>query len=477
MASLIEQIAACMGRGFVRADAGFGKTHLIAEAVHQLDGPHLILTHTHAGVDSIKKKLREMQVPAQRFRVDTIAGFSLRLCLAYRGHSKWSDPDPKGEGWNHLYSTSQLLLQQAFMARILQASFRRVFVDEYQDCSEGQHYFILQLARYLPTIVLGDPLQGIFDWNGMIDWECHVRESFTPLGSLETPHRWRNVGADELGKWLVGVRSKLESDEQIDLSDAPRQFVAFKQLKASEQLREQVNCVKYFKLPQRQSLVAIHGSGFSNKAKCHYIAKQSSGVCSSIEEVEGARLRTFVAEFDAEVESGKKLERLLSFLKGSCVSGLQKIFSAGSMRGEIVKVGKSTKNAELTTLANAFIHEPSSDSLLKLIDLVRASPSVSVYAKDLWGRLRAVMLEAFSHHESDLQPAFARFQAQFRHRGRPMNSPRIVATTLLVKGLQFDHAIVLDAATMSKKDFYVGITRGSRSLTILSTERFIQPRN
>jgi hypothetical protein len=43
-----------------------------------------------------------------------------------------------------------------------------------------------------------------------------------------------------------------------------------------------------------------------------------------------------------------------------------------------------------------------------------------------------------------------------------------VGTTLLVKGLEFDHAVVLDADALDAKNLYVALTRGARSLTVVS---------
>ena len=46
-----------------------------------------------------------------------------------------------------------------------------------------------------------------------------------------------------------------------------------------------------------------------------------------------------------------------------------------------------------------------------------------------------------------------------------------VGTTLLIKGMEFDHAVVVHtggARGFSAKDLYVAITRGAKSLTVLS---------
>lgn len=49
---------------------------------------------------------------------------------------------------------------------VLFASYSRVIVDEYQDCDPDQHVVVCHLATILPTVVLGDPMQEIFNWQG-----------------------------------------------------------------------------------------------------------------------------------------------------------------------------------------------------------------------------------------------------------------------------------------------------------------------
>jgi len=65
-----------------------------------------------------------------------------------------------------------------------------------------------------------------------------------------------------------------------------------------------------------------------------------------------------------------------------------------------------------------------------------------------------------------------------RDKGRRVGrrvAKRCLGTVLLVKGLQFDHAVLLNAAELdSAESLYVGLTRGSSSLTVLSTEPTIQ---
>jgi len=51
-------------KGLLIAPAGHGKTYSIAQMVSSVEAekPQLILTHTHAGIASLKKKFREQGI-------------------------------------------------------------------------------------------------------------------------------------------------------------------------------------------------------------------------------------------------------------------------------------------------------------------------------------------------------------------------------------------------------------------------------
>ena len=83
MPDLSEVLAKYRGTGYVVAPAGFGKTYLIAEAVSRSANRQLVLTHTYAGVNVLRRKMRELKVSNRAFRVDTIASWALRLSLSY----------------------------------------------------------------------------------------------------------------------------------------------------------------------------------------------------------------------------------------------------------------------------------------------------------------------------------------------------------------------------------------------------------
>jgi len=102
---------------------------------------------------------------------------------------------------------------------VLRASYAGVYVDEYQDCTVGQHALVMQLASLLPCRILGDPLQAIFrkiNKGEALAWQV-ARDNFAEVGSLDQPHRWlgRNDG---LGYWLLDVRNRLLAGDPVDPS-------------------------------------------------------------------------------------------------------------------------------------------------------------------------------------------------------------------------------------------------------------------
>ena len=63
-----------------------------------------------------------------------------------------------------MYPAAQILFERGSITDVIRATYARLFVDEYQDCTKQQHKIIVRLAEYLPVVVLGDPLQGLFDF-------------------------------------------------------------------------------------------------------------------------------------------------------------------------------------------------------------------------------------------------------------------------------------------------------------------------
>ena len=190
MSDGVAELAACQ-KGSVVAAAGCGKTELIARATAASTGRQLILTHTNAGVEALRRRLRRLGVGRDRASVDTIDGWCLKYLMAYPATSGGMPATPDGgTDWPATREWMSALLDHVTIRRVLDASYEGVFIDEYQDCDPGQHRLATKIATLLPVRVLGDPLQAVFGWTGpMPSWERDVEAAFPNVGTLTTP--WR----------------------------------------------------------------------------------------------------------------------------------------------------------------------------------------------------------------------------------------------------------------------------------------------
>lgn len=463
----------CPNRGYVIAPAGYGKTHLIAMAVRAAGSRQLILTHTFAGVNSIKTKMTLLGVPSSKYQVDTIASWALRLCLAYPKSSGWVTENPTGKQWSKLYESCSGLLKKQFIRHVVSATYTGVYVDEYQDCSDSQHSMVCALADVFPCRILGDPLQAIFDFEDgkPVDWNESVYPTFDRLGELDTPWRWKKAEAHELGAWLKEARKRIELGQKIDLvGGLPRSVIrvetdpAFLDAKQYSSLCGQ--------LGHNESVIALHGGDPKSKSKTHLLARSMAGRFSSIEEVEGKDLHLFIKKLEAAKTAQAGFLLALDFAK-KCFTGVTKALTAGTQRGEVAKLSKTTKHPLVLHAANDYLNNPSSSYLKSFFLALKSNPETSPYRRDLLYRLLNVLKLHIDGEGATLSEAANLYQREMRHTGRPLSHRKLIGTTLLVKGLEYDHAVVLDADSLDAKHLYVAMTRGSKSLTIIGTGRYI----
>ena len=182
--------------GFVMAPAGHGKTHTIVECLTHAEGNQLILTHTHAGIASIREKIKKVNPDLNNFNVETISGYALKYVLAYYRGGNMPDPSESDRYYQFIVEKAAQLFSLPIVKKVIACSYTGVFVDEYQDCSVVQHDMIMALSRILPTYVLGDPLQGIFNFKGesLVDLENDDQmASFVHNKKiLSIPWRWKS---------------------------------------------------------------------------------------------------------------------------------------------------------------------------------------------------------------------------------------------------------------------------------------------
>jgi len=280
----LPEVFASKSRALVIAPAGCGKTEIIAKAVAcQEEGRQLILTHTHAGVKSLRDRLRKLGVSSQRYAIDTIAGFALKYAISFPKSSGLPEFLPSKHDWNTVYPAGTRVLSSRVGRRIIGASYAGLYVDEYQDCTLIQHKLIMSLADVLPCRIVGDPLQGIFGFGGnvLIDWFQDVLPYFDKLPEPRVPWRWH--GNPALGTWLLKVRDCLVRGEPVDMRSAPA-GAKWRQLSVPSHISQCRVCLGILGDPG--SVAAIHRLPH----QAHNLAQKLRGRYTSMEEIEGRDL-------------------------------------------------------------------------------------------------------------------------------------------------------------------------------------------
>lgn len=270
-------------RGLVLAPAGCGKTHLITEALNvEADKPYLVLTHTTAGVAALKKRLKRLGVPSKNYIVSTIDGWALRIAKMFPASCNiLTTPENSNVFYPELRSKVNGYISAGNLSTIIKSSYSRLLVDEYQDCNVQQHTLICSLSEILPTIVFGDPMQCIFNFKGQImpSWDSDVITNFPIIAELDTPWRWINAGAPELGQWILNCRDLLLREQSIDLLSCPT-YVHWRQLSTNTQTNISLQIQAQYQIRTtndvEDSLLVIVDS--INSSSRHNFASSSRGV-------------------------------------------------------------------------------------------------------------------------------------------------------------------------------------------------------
>jgi hypothetical protein len=447
--------------GSVVAPAGCGKTQTIVDALAHHEGqPVLVLTHTNAGVTALRNRLARSGVPAERYRLATIDGWALKLITLYPGLAGHRNAD----GAIDYPSTQDAaigILEGGAIAAILRATYSRVVVDEYQDCSARQHRLVRAIAAELPCHVLGDPLQCIFNFNGEHpDWEGDVLPHFPTVLELDVPHRWTNAGQQDFGQWILDARAELLRGGQIDFRQAPP---SVQWLELSDDMqqrkRDRQAAFRAIQLGAGASLLVIGDSRpVQNRLD---FARANAGV-QVIEPVDLSDLLSAATEIQdaAGIDRLNATLRFVSLVMAGVAKPLAQRVNA-LRRGE---QGPPATAAERACLR--FFNDDSLSSVHAILDVLRADARLHVFRPHPLAVMLAALTRATGRGMDLRAAAIAEREAQ-RSKGRSLPR-RGIGSTLLLKGLEAEHAVILNAGSMNATNLYVAMSRASTSLTILS---------
>jgi len=469
-------------RSFAVAAAGCGKTELLGQLVaDQRSGRQLVLTHTHAGVAAIKKRLADMRVPHDKFHLDTIAGWCLRYGAAYpaiSGYRRGAVADPD---WTATYPGAEKVFRTALGKRVIGESYDGVLVDEYQDCSLKQHALVSALADCIPCRGVGDPLQTVFGFRDdpVVSWATIQSDFEVVDDALTEPWRWRREGRNAaLGEWLVAARKQLEETGRLVIADdAPVTWVRHNA--AISPPEAWAAACRSVATRASETAVAI----VQWPRECKDLAKRMGGRWPIVERFDDPDLlRLGVKLVDADGPT--VVEALVEFVSermtamGTALKTAVDAIKAG--RG----VSRITKNRGHADRLNALAVTPTPTNAIAWLEgVLTHKDDWWLYRRECVYQLREALRHCTQDTFAELPDMVAAARTRARHRGR-LTHRRTIGTPLLVKGLEFDHAVLLwepnrrpgqRTSPRSVQGLYVALTRASNSLTIVSRSRTLVP--
>lgn len=463
--------------GSITAPAGCGKTQLIADSLGRHSGrrPILILTHTNAGVAALRSRLERAGVKSSSYRLATLDGWALRTLKTFPARSEIDVEhlqlaDPRND-YPAIKRAAASLLAGDHIDDILDASYSRVIVDEYQDCGPEQHKMVCHLSTVLPTVVLGDPMQEIFSWQGAHPaWDNDICVTFKPAGELTTPWRWIRAGTEGFGRWLLAARQILMAGGQIDLRDAPAEVEWVHLDGTDDDAKQRQACLAKSPLPRGDVLIMAAGVQRNRQRE---IARQTPGAVT-VENVDLTDVIDFASSIDLDRPGNLKIVLEFASAVTTNVEGPELL-----RRTDVLARGAGRKEVTAPEAA-AFAYQKSGSAadLIKLFATLENKPGARTFRPEILRTCVQALHSCGPGGGDTFLDSALRIREQSRMMGRRV-PPRAVGSPLLLKGLEADVAVILDAAEFDRmpsrntKNLYVAITRGSRKLLVCSQSPLI----
>lgn len=468
----------------VQLPAGTGKTQLLVDVVAEIAARPtgsrrvrkvLVLTHTNAGVQAIRRRLTTLGPVAH---VATITSFAFEFARAYPQLGEVTIPEhPDWEQSPAYLSAGTRVCRNHHIQQVLNASFSHLLVDEYQDCTQVQHDLVRELHQAIPaTGLLGDPLQAIFGFEPdtpLVSW-ASVQHDFPDHRVDCIPWRWKDHNP-ELGAWLLALRPAIRPGEVLDLSDhATPKGVAFLPYAADlKPLRGRL----YGLVNDTGTVLVL--AGRNREQTRNTAGRLGVSGYAAMEDINGTFMREQLTELARTPSSGRA--SWAGRLAKHCFTGFGKLkldnpvlkrldkglpastLTRPGLTGTLAALDDLTRNPDLATLA-AVMHR-----------IARAGEG-TLHSPEAWqDTAAAVTAAASTTTESssaaelgdELHRGLGAVRDRLRHHGA-RERRRQVSRTVLVKGLEYDHVVIANLAEIPDAyNLYVALTRARKTITII----------
>lgn len=442
-------------RGVIVAPAGHGKTHLVAARVKKAESDErlLVLTHTNVAVRALRKSIgTEARATV---RIETLDALSLRVAAAFPQKSGVTIGSGEHDtDWENCIRPGAIsVLENSAIRQAFTDSYTGIIVDEFQDCTAQQIALIGLLSKDIATVVLGDPMQSVFQFvpNEVIDW--NLRTSGHPyLGELKVPWRWKKN--PQLGQWILASRKLLADDKPVSITEtSPIEICS---------IRTPVEQGGISKLLQSlEGKTAVISGESRNPNRVIGIAKGNRwGRCEVFETASPVELFTLAQAHQDDTTVAQTLA-IIAFAK-KCMTHVSKVSGLASCLRNLEKSGTVGRSkSEIAQKLTQFLEAPSGRSAAAILGSLRNDKKTHIFRPTL---LR-LAVRTYSILAATNCVGFAGSLSEVLQERKYVNEhPRgpVVGTPLRMKGLEFDNVVITDPHCFtSVEQLYVAISRPS----------------
>ncbi|MCD8208371.1 MAG: UvrD-helicase domain-containing protein [Bacteroidales bacterium] len=512
-----------MNNASIMAPAGYGKTEMISDLAKWSEGrPLLILTHTNAGVEALKKRMRDKGINSGRYKIHTIAAYCIRLCMAYKNTAeidvslspflerqtitgqitdRLTRKRNKAERaqirayYNQMYTGAKKIFETAWAHEMLKCSYSAVVVDEYQDCTKRQQDVFVKMNEILHVYVFGDPLQGIFSFDEGDDEDDKIVEwKDIPFAEVDSekeiqnikPYRWENTNRP-LGKYLTSLgrqlRSVLEGRKCTISFDDPecRELISDGSIEIIDPMvfnDRARNIIRGIRTGQSSVAFITQFEGKQLK-----FCRSMGGLLQYDETRECDMLMRYAAYFDSRLDNRTDLALSAIVFAWECFSNVGdelKTYMQNLEKGNAEFGSAIKKHRDFGDLLQSMIRGDPYDLITAIIKWVSDNKERKKEGGKLFSCNRRELFEDMVrsinyaktngkpiHESAEIIRSNPEFRRSYSSKPRCMSS-----RTLLSKGLQFDYVIVdMYTNPLDAKNFYVAMTRAMRKVYIVTCER------
>ena len=287
------------------------------------------------------------------------------------------------------------------------------------------------------------------------------------VGELDVPWRWRNAGTEEFGTWLLDVRHRLGNGEPIDLANAPAE-VHWVHLDGTQDRVRQLRAARA-RAPTRDGAVLIIGDGRSPSSQQRFASQIPGAV--TVEAVDLRDLVRFASGLD--FRGADALQQVATFA-GSVMTG---VGSADLVRrvGVLERGAARRPPSDAERAAVLFNTDRTPRAAVNLLVEIGKQGGVRTHRPAVLRACIKALHGCDGTEGNTFRDAAIGAREQNRLLGRSLPK-RAVGSTLLLKGLEADVSVVLDAGVLDAPNLYVAMTRGSNRLVVCSSVARILPR-